>query len=336
MRRHTALLSLTLAALPLVPGCATEATAPDDAVTFEGLTEADLEGQAKAALARADRDGTDYEPGEGGADPSTADVEPAAVDPSPIRPASISSAEIERALGAGTWGYVFRVTSNGRSSELVASGNATRSMYGASTFKVPTGFTAFAHGNVAPATLTYMLRTSNNALANFTMCKNGETLGRYQAQCAAREYAPATMRMGDATRETTAWLRREGADLSPSFVMKDGSGLLPQDRTTPADLVEVLMVARSHERYRDFREMLAQPGKPSTLRARFAGFEGRLFAKTGTYPRTGNGVKALAGYVELGGGRTLVFAVLGNGVGPVSPAMGRIEKAVRLVVASSS
>lgn len=320
----TSLVFLLLAIVPI--GCSqpVEHEEDDGDVTLDGLTGEDVERAASRALARANAAGTDFESAESG--PATA-----APSDAEIHPASTLSG-LDRALGAGTWAYAFRITKDGRTSTELASANASRSMWAASVFKVVTGYTAFANQTVAPDTLTFTLRTSNNALANFSMCKNGEKLGRYTADCKAVAYAPATMKMGAAIAASKEWLRGRGVELSTSFVMKDGSGLLPDDHMTVDDIVSVLMAARRDPGYATFREMLAQPGKASTLRSRFAGLEGKLFAKTGTYPSTGAGTKTLAGFVDLGRGRTMVFAVFGNGVGAVSPAMGRIESAVRIAI----
>ncbi|MBS2014193.1 MAG: D-alanyl-D-alanine carboxypeptidase [Deltaproteobacteria bacterium] len=332
---RTALLlaTVTLASLAACssPGASTD---EDDgsAATLEGLSEGDVEGAAARALASAERARTDFEPGEGNADRG-GDVAPsAATVTSDLRPLSLHE-DLDRALGAGVWAYAFRITRDGRTATDLATQSTDRIMYAASVFKVVTGFTAFAHRAVADDTLTFMLRTSNNALANFSMCKNGELLGGYRATCSSVAYATSAMKMGNAIQETTKWLREEqGVALSSSFSMKDGSGLLPQNRMTIDDVTSVLMAARRHDGYERFKNMLAQPGKASTLRARFAGLEGRVFAKTGTYPSTGKGTKTLAGFVELSGGRTMVFAVFGNGVGAVSPAMGRIEGAVKKAI----
>lgn len=325
------LLSVTACA---TPDASTEED-DDRATTLEGLTEGDVEAAAARALANANRSNADFEPGEGRADRGDGDVASSTTEAGGLHPLSLGD-DLTRALGKGTWTYAFRITKDGRTSTDVATAQTDRNMWAASVFKVFTGFTAFANRSVADDTLTLMLRTSNNALANFSMCKNGETLGGYRANCSSVAYATTAMKMNTAIAGTTTWLRDEqGITLSSAFTMKDGSGLLPQNKMTIDDVMSVLMAARRHDGYERFKDMLAQPGKASTLRARFAGMEGKVFAKTGTYPSTGAGTKTLAGFVELSGDRTMVFAVFGNGVGAVSPAMGRIEVAVKKAIAAA-
>lgn len=311
LRRLASLLPLMFLTVPAI-GCA-QTVADDDAVAFEGLTEDDADREAARALAIANAQRRDFEGDEGRGGSGG------------VRTQTI---DLGSSLGAGTWAYELRVTRDGRASTLVGGSRTDASMMGASTHKLFTGFAAFSNRTVPAATLTYMLRTSNNQLANFAMCKNGVALGHYTATCKSVTTATAAMKMPDAIRETLEWHREQGESLSTSLSMSDGSGLQTTNHLTVHDLVEVLMAGRRHARYGEWKVMLAQPGVSSTLASRFAGYEGKLFAKTGTYHEDGGGVKALAGYAELSGGRTLVFAVVGNGVGDPNAAMKRIETSI--------
>jgi D-alanyl-D-alanine carboxypeptidase/D-alanyl-D-alanine-endopeptidase (penicillin-binding protein 4) len=61
-----------------------------------------------------------------------------------------------------------------------------------------------------------------------------------------------------------------------------------------------------------YRRALAEPGEEgSTLSRRLEGFEGRVFAKTGTI----SNVNSLSGYLVGDDGREVVFSILSNGSG---------------------
>jgi D-alanyl-D-alanine carboxypeptidase/D-alanyl-D-alanine-endopeptidase (penicillin-binding protein 4) len=61
-----------------------------------------------------------------------------------------------------------------------------------------------------------------------------------------------------------------------------------------------------------FRRALAEPGEEdSTLERRLPGFEGRVFAKTGTI----SNVNSLSGYLVGSDGDQIVFSILSNGSG---------------------
>jgi hypothetical protein len=323
MRLRAALVGLCVGVL--AAGCAVDGAEETPAgTTLEGLSAEDAEREAARALATANAQHRDFEAAEGR--PS------GAVTTGAIGPRSV---DLAGDLGGGTWAYELRVTTDGTTSTELGASNQAASMLGASTFKLFTGLAAFANKTVAVSTLTYALRTSSNPLANFAMCKNGTALGGYPATCKSVTNATAAMHMDDAIRATLAWHREQGETLSPLLTMVDGSGLQATNRLTADDLVAVLMAGRRHAGYTRWREMLAQPGVSSTLQSRFAGYEGKLFAKTGTYHDDGGGVKALAGYAELSRGRTLVFAMIGNGVGDPDAAMDRIEIAVKKAISAA-
>lgn len=293
----------------------------DEAVTLEGLTEEDAERAAARALATANAKRLDFERGEGGS-----------ANAGGVRPANV---DLGGDLGAGTWAYDLRITTDGRTSTSLGSANTETAVLGASTFKLFTGFAAFANKTVQTSTLAYMLRTSSNPLANFAMCKNGVALGEYRATCKSLTNATTAMKMPTAIAETLAWHREQGEKLSTSLTMVDGSGLKVENKLLVGDLVEVLMAGRRHPDYAKWKDLLAQPGVSSTLMTRFPGYEGKLFAKTGTYFDDGGGVKSLAGYVELSNNRTMVFAIVGNGVGDPKTALDRIEKGLLKAIAEA-
>ncbi len=92
----------------------------------------------------------------------------------------------------------------------------------------------------------------------------------------------------------------------------DGSGLDRSNRVTCA-----VMVGSIEESISLFRDLLPIAGTSGTLSNRMKGDEirGKLRAKTGTL----NGVSALVGEVDIGGGRTLDFALVLNELTPGVP-----------------
>lgn len=97
---------------------------------------------------------------------------------------------------------------------------------------------------------------------------------------------------------------------STAFDVVDGSGLSHSDLATPRALVQVLRAMRRRPDTDAFVTALPVAGHSGTLRQRFrdTSLEGRVRAKTGSIDR----VNALAGYLELDGGRTWTFAILLN------------------------
>jgi len=94
---------------------------------------------------------------------------------------------------------------------------------------------------------------------------------------------------------------------STAFDVVDGSGLSNSDLVTPRALVQILRAMRRRPGADAFIRALPVGGHSGTLRQRFRDppLEGRVRAKTGSIDR----VNALAGYLELDGGRTWTFAI---------------------------
>ncbi len=331
-----------------LPGCSAElggaaAEADPTGEGLEGLTADDAEARAAKLLAEADAKGTDFEPAENRTRAVPAEgVAPAGL---PLGGGAVGmrtlTDDAKAGLGQGTWGFRFVVTKIGGGAgeptrRVLSEGNTTTKLLGASSFKLFTGWTAFKSGSTKVNTLTLMLRASQNALANLAMCQNGEKLRGYDAPCVARTNATTSMRLKDAIPASRAYLGEQGVVFSPAFTMKDGSGLDPTNTLTVDDLTSLLDDVNADAKRAEFLKMLAQPGVASTLESRFPGLEGKLFAKTGTYFEDGGGVKVLAGFAELTADSTLLFVVVGNGVGDAKKALDRIETVVRLHIAAAS
>ena len=103
-----------------------------------------------------------------------------------------------------------------------------------------------------------------------------------------------------------ALVERAGAD-GDGLYIADGSGLSRKDMVTPASLVAVLRLMRSHPAAASFRRSLPEGGgSGSTLRNRLSGVPVR--AKTGSLLA----VRCLAGYVDGPDGTPYVFALMAN------------------------
>jgi serine-type D-Ala-D-Ala carboxypeptidase/endopeptidase (penicillin-binding protein 4) len=160
----------------------------------------------------------------------------------------------------------------------------------------------------------WMLEESNNVIA--------ENLARHVAIATGR---PASFSGG--AMAVTATLRRLGVSGEISLV--DGSGLSPDDRLSPAVLVQLIRLGADHPRLRSVLTGLPVEGFSGTLArggsvfglGRPEGF-GVVRAKTGNL----NTVAALAGTAYARNGQLLAFAVMADkipqsGLGTAATAM---------------
>ena len=93
----------------------------------------------------------------------------------------------------------------------------------------------------------------------------------------------------------------------------DGSGLSRRNAVAPKEVVKLLVaMARDRKNAEAFRNSLPIAGKEGTVADRMRGTaaEGNCATKTGTL----DGVSALSGYCDAGGGHLIAFSVLNNGV----------------------
>lgn len=142
------------------------------------------------------------------------------------------------------------------------------------------------------------------------------------AECLLKSLA-AYARDGSRSGEVGSWdrgtavlrstLESLGLDTGGA-TFRDGSGLSHQDRVTAAQVVRLLAIMHRHPLAGVFRESLAAPGTPGTMRRRYdhPDLRGRLRAKTGTI----RGVRTIAGYLDRADGARLAFALLINGKAP--------------------
>jgi D-alanyl-D-alanine carboxypeptidase/D-alanyl-D-alanine-endopeptidase (penicillin-binding protein 4) len=114
---------------------------------------------------------------------------------------------------------------------------------------------------------------------------------------------------------------------STQFALVDGSGLAGSNLMTPLALARILDGIRRHPRGATFLAALPRAGGRGSLSRRFGGTpaDGRVLAKPGSIAR----VNALAGFLELGRGRTVTFAVLANHHGLAGTAVaGQIDSLI--------
>ena len=132
----------------------------------------------------------------------------------------------------------------------------------------------------------------------------------------------------DGDKAVRAFLHRCKID-DQQLELADGSGLSVDNRVTARMLTDLLAAMRRRPDSAVFVDSLAQGGVNGTLQKRFAGLEGRVFAKTGYI----SGVRALSGYVRTAADEWLAFSIIYNKIpGDVKPYEALQDEAVRLLV----
>jgi serine-type D-Ala-D-Ala carboxypeptidase/endopeptidase (penicillin-binding protein 4) len=117
---------------------------------------------------------------------------------------------------------------------------------------------------------------------------------------------------------------------STAFFLRDASGLSAQNLLSPRAITQILEHVRNQSWGEVYRQGLPSPGVPrSTLSNRLQGYEGKIFAKTGTITN----VASLSGYATTKSGRQLIFSIMVNSSGRPSAAVRRgIDRLAALLV----
>jgi D-alanyl-D-alanine carboxypeptidase/D-alanyl-D-alanine-endopeptidase (penicillin-binding protein 4) len=144
----------------------------------------------------------------------------------------------------------------------------------------------------------------------------------------ARQGQPVPGSWADGDRAIRAFLRRNGID-DRQMVVADGSGLSDDNKVTSRMLTDLFAVMFVRSDGEAFRDSLAKGGVDGTLKKRYVGLEGHLFAKTGYI----EGVRALSGYVRTYDDEWLTFSIIYNNIpGSVKPYEALQDEAVRLLI----
>ncbi len=145
---------------------------------------------------------------------------------------------------------------------------------------------------------------------------------------ARRQGRPVPGSWADGSAAVHAFLRRNRID-DRGLVVADGSGLSEDNKLTARLLTDLFVVMYRRPDRAAFIDSLAKGGVNGTLEQRFAGYEGRVFAKTGFI----GGVRALSGYVRTQRNEWLAFAIIYNRIpGDVKPYEGLQDEAVKLLI----
>ncbi len=124
------------------------------------------------------------------------------------------------------------------------------------------------------------------------------------------------------------FLQRNGIDDS-RFVVADGSGLSHVNKITSRMLTDIFIAMYARPDRAVFIDSLAKGGVDGTLKKRYAGLTGHVFAKTGYI----ESVRSLSGYVKTHEGKWLTFSILYNNIpGSVKPYEALQDEAVKLLV----
>ncbi|HEX6589840.1 MAG TPA: D-alanyl-D-alanine carboxypeptidase/D-alanyl-D-alanine-endopeptidase [Longimicrobiales bacterium] len=144
-----------------------------------------------------------------------------------------------------------------------------------------------------------ILEPSNNWIAEQVLKTLGAELGD-----------GGTWRAGAAV--ATRYLAEQAGVDSAAVHIVDGSGLSAQNLLSPDAIMRLLYHASEQPWGPIYRGAMPEPGEvESTLENRLIGYEGRVFAKTGSITH----VNSLSGYVITADGREVIFSILSNASG---------------------
>jgi serine-type D-Ala-D-Ala carboxypeptidase/endopeptidase (penicillin-binding protein 4) len=167
-----------------------------------------------------------------------------------------------------------------------------------------------ARGGVAPATAQTLGEWASPRMTVLARHTNRPS-DNYMAETLLKDLG-ADYGGAGTTAAGTAIARRSAAEFGAHPTLVDGSGLSRQNRTSPHDVVKLLVGLDESEIATPMRVSLAVAGKSGTLsdRMRRSPARGRCRAKTGTL----NGVSNLAGYCTSRAGARVAFAFLMSGI----------------------
>jgi D-alanyl-D-alanine carboxypeptidase/D-alanyl-D-alanine-endopeptidase (penicillin-binding protein 4) len=166
------------------------------------------------------------------------------------------------------------------------------------------------HAPVAGASPVPGARQVSPPLRELLRIVNQKSDNNYAAQTLAL-IGKGTGRSGDwrgGLEAVYAWLDGHGFDRK-QIHLKDGNGLSRYNWVAPEQTARLLSLAYRDRKFPEFQAtLLGAPGGESKLDRFGDGWEGRLYAKTGTL----EGVSALAGYLKARSGKWLAFAIAVN------------------------
>lgn len=163
--------------------------------------------------------------------------------------------------------------------------------------------------------ITEMLKKSDNVIAGALFKKIGQLYNRQPGTWENSSYAVAQI------------LARHAGVNTAGMRVLDGSGLSPDNLTTPAQMMQVLDFAYHHSTSEQFISALPIAGVDGTLKHRMYNIARKVRAKTGTI----SGVVSLAGYAVSAQKEQLAFVIMING----SKGMGWSYKAIEDKIATA-
>jgi serine-type D-Ala-D-Ala carboxypeptidase/endopeptidase (penicillin-binding protein 4) len=223
-----------------------------------------------------------------------------------INPADGSQIDLEGCMSRGgySWGVSYVVTDIPEYNRALFKSLLNRlgiSVYGNVTFgSVPKNISFINHHTSKPLRLLVndMLKKSDNIIAGALFKKIGQLYTHQSGSWENGSYAVSQILAKNAGVNTT------------NMRILDGSGLSPDNLTTPAQLMQVLDFAFHHyPTSYEFISALPIAGVDGTLKHRMSNIARKIRAKTGTI----SGVVSLAGYAVDGDKEPLAFVIMING-----------------------
>lgn len=145
------------------------------------------------------------------------------------------------------------------------------------------------------AIIRYMLKESNNCVANAVFKKLASTTSEQKASW--------LQAVDIVKKDNDALLQNR------DIKIYEGAGISRYDLITPKHLIKILHAIYGDNRLRDyFLTALPISGVDGTLKDRMQNLKGKVIAKTGSF----TGISALTGYIKTKQNRVLAFAIMIN------------------------